>query len=89
MAPNCSITIASGPADAVLKSKPSLCRASETCLRLSVVGEKAHWTIAVREEINGVADPHGVVIVGIVAGHLDDAGILQSAIQMGVVWPPR
>jgi hypothetical protein len=31
MAPNCSITIAPGPAEADLKSKPSFFTASETC----------------------------------------------------------
>src|SRR5208337_637822 len=44
---------------------------------LSVVGEKAYWTVAVREEIDGVADPHGVVIVGVVTGNLGNTGVLQ------------
>ena len=69
MAPNCSMTRAPGPALAVLKSKPSLCSASETSLRLHVVSEKAHRPVAIGEKINRVAHPHWMVIVGIVARH--------------------
>src|SRR5208283_206946 len=46
-------------------------------LRPGVVGEEADGSIAVGEEINGVADPHRVVIVGIVAGNFGNARILQ------------
>ena len=45
-------------------------------LRLDVVSEEGHRAIAVREEINGVADPHGIEVVGIFAGnHGFNAGI--------------
>ena len=38
-------------------------------LRLEIVGEQGHRAIAVGKEINGVADPHRVEVVGIVAGN--------------------
>ena len=38
---------------------------------LGVVGEEADGAVAVGEEVNRVADPHGVVIVGVVAGNFD------------------
>ena len=39
-------------------------------LALRVVGKEADGTIAVGEKINRVADPHGMVIVGILARNL-------------------
>ena len=36
-------------------------------LRLGVVGEEGHWAITVGEEINCVANPHGIEVVRIVS----------------------
>src|SRR5215469_3904170 len=44
---------------------------------LGVICEEADRTIAVREEIDRVADPHGVMIVRVLARDLDDAGVFE------------
>src|SRR5579864_6917001 len=45
-------------------------------LGLRVIGEQAHWTVAIREEIDRVTGPHGRVVVGIITGNFCDARIL-------------
>src|SRR5579859_1417344 len=46
-------------------------------LRLSVIGEKADGPVAIGKKIDCVADPHGVVVVGVVAGNFNDGGIFE------------
>ena len=76
MAPNCSMTIASGPAK---QSEVESIAVQSFChlFRFRVVGEEADGTVAIGEEINRVADPHRMVIVGILARNFDDAGIFE------------
>jgi hypothetical protein len=42
-----------------------------------VIGKETDGTVAVRKEIDGIADPHGMVIVGVVARNFHHRGIVE------------
>src|SRR5260370_31787408 len=46
-------------------------------LRLSVVREQTHWTVAVGEEVNCVAYPHGIVVVRVLSRNFRHARVFQ------------
>jgi len=46
-------------------------------LGLGVVSEETDRTAAIRKKVDRVANPHGMMIVGVVAGNLDDAQVLE------------
>ena len=77
MAPNCSMTMASGPAEALLKSKPVARERLGHLARLRVEGEQADRAVAVREEVDRVAHPQRIAVVRVVARDLRDAGVAE------------
>ena len=70
--------MAPGPASADLKSRPVVVDDLGDFVGFRVIGEEADRTIAVRKEVDVVADPHGVEVVRIVARNLLHVGIGQA-----------
>ena len=71
-APNCSMTIPPGPAAADLKSSPVVGQRLGDLFRGQVVDEERHGSLPVGQEVDLVAEPDRVRVVGVLAGDLLD-----------------
>ena len=57
--------------------KPIAMQRLGNLLRLGVVGEQTHRTVAVGEKVNCVAYPHGIVVVRVLSRKFRHARVLQ------------